>query len=52
MEILGIIGFSIAVLVTPVYLLLAVKGVRSLSDLRDLFAGTPYDRGNQGNGRR
>jgi hypothetical protein len=47
-ETLGIIGFAIALVVTPVYLVLLVKGVRSLSDIRDLFKRLPGDYGDGG----
>lgn len=43
--VLAIVAFGIGVLVTPVYLLLFVKGVRSLSDLRDLLGRPPGDYG-------
>lgn len=44
---LGIIGFVVALVVTPVYLLLVAKGVRSLSDIRDVVRRPP-----EGSGRR
>jgi hypothetical protein len=41
---LGVIGFVVALVLTPVYLLIFVKGVRSLSDIRDTFTRPPGDR--------
>jgi hypothetical protein len=38
---LGVIGFCIALALTPVYLLIVVKGVRSLGDIRDVLTGRP-----------
>ncbi|UJW31939.1 hypothetical protein L3Q67_43445 [Saccharothrix sp. AJ9571] len=45
MEVLGVIAFVIALVLTPVYLLIFVKGVRSLSDIRDMFKRPPGDYG-------
>lgn len=42
---LAIIGFAIAVILTPIWLLLVWKGVRSVSDIRDLLRRPPRDRG-------
>jgi hypothetical protein len=42
--ILAIIAFGIGVIVTPIYILLFVKGVRSLQDLRDLLGQPPRAR--------
>lgn len=42
--ILGIIAFGIGVIVTPIYIVLFVKGVRSLRDVRDLLGRPPRPR--------
>jgi len=47
METLGIIGFVVALLLTPVYLVLFAKGVRSLSDIRNMFKRPPGDYGDR-----
>jgi hypothetical protein len=47
METLGIIGFVVALVLTPVYLLLFAKGVRSLSDIRNMFGRPPGDYGDR-----
>jgi hypothetical protein len=41
---LGLIAFIIALVMTPVYLLIFVKGVRSLRDIRDVLRGRPNER--------
>lgn len=41
---LGIIGFAVALALTPVYLLIFVKGVRRLRDIRDVLRGRPIER--------
>jgi hypothetical protein len=39
--ILAIVAFGIGVIVTPIYILLFVKGVRTLRELRDVFGRPP-----------
>lgn len=45
---IAIIAAVIAVLVTPIYIWLLAKGVKSLSDIRDLFRRPPGDYGRRG----
>ena len=40
---LGVIGFVIALVLTPVWLLIVGKGVRSLSDIRNMLTRPPGD---------
>jgi len=49
---LGVIGFIVALVLTPVYLLIFVKGVRSLSDIRDMLKRPPADYGQGSPGQR
>jgi hypothetical protein len=42
--ILGIIAFGIGLIVTPIYIVLFVKGVRSLQDLREMLGRPPRRR--------
>ena len=39
--VIAIVAAGIGVLLTPVYVVLLVKGVRSLSDIRDMFTRPP-----------
>lgn len=40
---LAVIAAAIAVVVTPIWLFLGYKGVRSLSDIRDMLRRPPGD---------
>lgn len=44
-ELMGMIAAGVAVLLVPVYIWLLVKGVRSLSDIRDMLRRPPRDYG-------
>lgn len=39
--VIAIVAAGIGVVLTPVYIWLLVKGVRSLSDIRDMFTRPP-----------
>lgn len=39
--VIAIVAAGIGVVMTPIYVLLLVKGVRSLSDIRDMFVRPP-----------
>lgn len=43
--VVGFVAFLIALVLYPIYLLLLAKGVRSLSDIRDMLTRPPGDRG-------
>lgn len=47
MQTVGLVAAIIALALTPVYLAIFVKGVRSLNDIRDMFRRPPGDYGNQ-----
>lgn len=42
---LGIIGAAIGLILVPIWLFLLFKGVRSLSDIRDILRRPPGDQG-------
>jgi hypothetical protein len=44
--IVAVAAAGLALVLTPVYIWLLVKGVKSLSDIRDLFKRPPGDYGN------
>lgn len=44
-ELMGMIAAGVAVLLVPVWIWLLAKGVRSLSDIRDMFQRPPGDYG-------
>lgn len=44
--IVAVAAAGLAVVLTPVYIWLLAKGVKSLSDIRDLFTRPPGDYGN------
>ena len=45
---IAIVAAGIGVVLTPVYLYLATKGVKSLSDMRDMFVRPPGQSGRAG----
>lgn len=49
---LAVIGFVVALVLTPIYLLVLVKGVRSLSGIRNMLTRPPGDYGQASRGRR
>ncbi len=49
---IAIIVAVIGVLVTPIYIWLLAKGVKSLSDIRDLFRRPPGEYGRPGSDER
>lgn len=47
--ILAVIGFVVGLLITPIAVIMAVKGIRTMGQLRDLLGRPPGDYGRLGN---